>query len=126
MKLDSIHVLTDENISPKVVKCLRERGLDVLDVKEERWYGKEDQEILDMALQGQRFVLTHDSDFGTLAINEGRPFYGILYLRLNDLKPDKVARVCQQLFSQGLDIFPGTILVIEETRIRIRHPLHKG
>lgn len=126
MKIDSIHVLTDENISPKAVKCHRDQGLDVLDVKEERWYGKEDQEILDIALHGQRFVLTHDSDFGTLAINEGKPFYGILYLRLNDLKPDKVARVCQQIFSQDLDIFPGTILVIEENRIRIRHPLHKG
>jgi len=31
---------------------LRDQGLDVLDVKEERWYGKEDQEILDMALKG--------------------------------------------------------------------------
>ncbi len=29
-----------------------------------------------MALRGHRFVLTHDSDFGTTAINEGRPFYG--------------------------------------------------
>ncbi|WP_161626583.1 DUF5615 family PIN-like protein [Desulfatiglans anilini] len=55
---------------------MRDQGLDVLDVKEERWYGKEDQEILDMALRGHRFVLTHDSDFGTTAINEGRPFYG--------------------------------------------------
>ena len=40
MKIDSLHVLTDENISPKVVKCLRDQGLDVLDVKEERWYGE--------------------------------------------------------------------------------------
>jgi len=126
MKLDSIQILTDENISPKVVKCLRDQGLDVLDVKEERWYGKEDQEILDMALRGHRFVLTHDSDFGTMAINEGRPFYGILYLRLNDLKPEQVARVCRQLFRQDLDILPGAILVIEETRIRIRHPVENG
>jgi predicted nuclease of predicted toxin-antitoxin system len=78
MKLESIQIFTDENISPKVVKCLRDQGLDVLDVKEEHWYGKEDQEILDIAFREHRFVLTHDSDFGTLAINEGRPFYGIL------------------------------------------------
>jgi len=122
MKLDSIHILTDENISPKVVECLRDQGLDVLDVKEERWYGKEDQEILDMALKGHRFVLTHDSDFGTMAIHEGRPFYGSLYLRFNDLKPDQVARVCRHVFRQDLAILPGAILVIEETRIRIRHP----
>ena len=45
MKLQSIKILTDENISPKVVSALRSLGLDVLDVKEQRWYGKEDEEL---------------------------------------------------------------------------------
>lgn len=125
MKLESIRLLTDENISPKVVKSLRDQGLDVLDVKEEGWYGKEDQELLDIAFENHRFVLTHDSDFGTLAMNEGRPCYGLLYLRLADLKPDNVARICQRLFSRDLDVYSGTILVIEETRIRIRHSSHE-
>lgn len=35
MKLKSIQILTDENISPKLVKNLRDQGLDVLDIKEE-------------------------------------------------------------------------------------------
>jgi len=117
-----IKILADENISPKVVNALRVLGIDVLDIKEQRWYGKEDQELMDIASRDQRFVLTHDSDFGTLAINEGEPFYGILYLRLRDLKPTSVIRVCRQVFRQDLDISPGTILVIEESRIRIRHP----
>jgi predicted nuclease of predicted toxin-antitoxin system len=120
MKLKSIQILTDENISPKVVKSLRDQGLDVLDIKEEGWYGKEDQEILDIAFREKRFILSHDSDFGTLAINEGKRFFGILYLRLNDLKPENVVRVCTKLFGQDVDIFPGAIVVIEETRIRMR------
>jgi predicted nuclease of predicted toxin-antitoxin system len=125
MKLESIRLLTDENISPKVLKSLRDQGLDVLDVKEEGWCGKEDQELLDIAFENHRFVLTHDSDFGTLAMNEGRPCYGLLYLWLADLKPDNVARICQRLFSRDLDVYSGTILVIEETRIRIRHSSHE-
>jgi predicted nuclease of predicted toxin-antitoxin system len=120
MKLKSIQILTDENISPKVVKSLRDQGLDVLDIKEEGWYGKEDKDILDIAFREKRFILSHDSDFGTLAINEEKRFFGILYLRLNDLKPENVARVCIKLFGQDLDIFPGAIVVIEETRIRMR------
>jgi len=119
MKLKSIQILTDENISP-IVKSFRDQGLDVLDIKEEGWYGKEDQEILDIAFREKRFILSHDSDFGTLAINEGKRFFGILYLRLNDLKPENVARVCTKLFGQDVDIFPGGIVVIEETRIRMR------
>jgi predicted nuclease of predicted toxin-antitoxin system len=65
MKLQDIKILTDENISPKVVMSLRQSGYDVLDTKEQRWWGKEDQDLLNIAYQEQRFLLTHDSDFGT-------------------------------------------------------------
>ncbi len=125
MKFQDIKILTDENISPKVVKFLRNFGLDVLDVKEQHWYGKEDEALLNIAYREQRFVLTHDSDFGTLAVNEGKPYYGILYLRLKNLKPTNVIRLCERVFHKDLDVSPGTILVIEETRIRIRHPLYE-
>ena len=123
MKLDSIRVLADENISPKVVNALRLLKIDVL--KEQGWYGKEDQELMDIAFREQRFVFTHDSDFGTLAINEGKPFYGILYLRIKNLKPSNIIQVVRRVFHQNLDIYPGTILVIEEDKIRIRHFLVK-
>jgi predicted nuclease of predicted toxin-antitoxin system len=65
--------------------------------------------------------ITHDSDFGTLAINQGEPCYGIFYLRLKNLKAVNVICTCENLFQKDLDIFPHTIWVIEETRIRIRH-----
>ena len=85
MKLREIRILTDENISPRVIDFLKDQGIDVLDTKEQKWYGKEDEELLEIAYQEQRFVLTHDSDFGTLAINEGKRNYGIIYLRLRNL-----------------------------------------
>lgn len=50
MNLNLTRFLTDENISPKVVKFLREKGADVLDVKGLGWKGKTDKEILDKAL----------------------------------------------------------------------------
>lgn len=45
MKFYEIRIFTDENISPKVVRFLRERGIDVIDTKEQNWYGKEDEDI---------------------------------------------------------------------------------
>jgi len=123
MKLDSIRILADENISPKVVNALRRLKIDVLDVKEQGWYGKEDQELMNIAFRDQRFVLTHDSDFGTLAVNEGKSFYGILYLRIKNLKPSNIIQVVRRVFGQNLDISPGTILVIEEDKLRVRHLL---
>mgnify|MGYP001054875797 CR=1 FL=1 len=121
MKLHDIKILTDENISPKVVAFLRQYGIDTLDTKEQNWHGQNDEDLMSTAYQDKRFVLTHDSDFGTLAINERKPCYGILYLRVNNLNPGNVIRVCENVFRKDIDVFPGTILVIEDTRIRIRH-----
>lgn len=84
-------------------------------------HGKTDEAILNIAFKEQRFVLTHDSDFGTLAINEGKEYYGILYIRLRNIKPVDVARVCETVLQLDIDVFPDTIVVIEETKIRIRH-----
>ncbi|QQO54401.1 MAG: DUF5615 family PIN-like protein [Thiohalocapsa sp. PB-PSB1] len=119
MKLSQACFLTDENIS-KVVAHLRRIGLDVLDTKEQRWQGVEDEELLNRAYQEKRYVLTHDSDFGTLAINQGKPCYGILYLRLNNLKSSNVIKACENLFQRDIEIHPYTIWVIEDARIRIR------
>lgn len=121
MKIDEIKILADENISPKVVKYLRELEYDIIDIKEKQWFGKEDEEILNIAFQENRFVLTHDSDFGTLAVNEGKDCYGVLYIRLKNLKHDNVIRVCEAVFQMDIEVIPGTIIVIEESKIRIRY-----
>ncbi len=121
MKLNQVALLTDENISPKVVAHLRHMGLDILDTKEQLWHGTEDEELLSRAYRQDRYILTHDSDFGTLAINQGKPCYGILYLRLKNVSSVNVIRVCENLFRRNMEIHPHTIWVIEESRIRIRY-----
>lgn len=120
MIFQKIKILSDENISPKVVTFLRENGLDILDVKEQGWLGKEDHELLNNAYRSKRFVLTHDSDFGTLAIHEGKNFHGIIYIRLKNCHPHNVIKMCHQLLDLKTDLTPGTLIVVEELRLRIR------
>jgi len=120
MIYQTIKVLTDENISPKVVTFLRSQGIDVLDTKEQSWFGKQDEELLEIAYKEKRFILTHDSDFGTLSIHEGRRCYGIIYIRVKYLHPQNVIRVCEQLLKLKIELKPGTIIVVEEARLRIR------
>ncbi len=43
--------------------------------------GMADVEVLRVAHALMRVVVTHDADFGTLAVREGAPFIGIIYLR---------------------------------------------
>jgi predicted nuclease of predicted toxin-antitoxin system len=73
--------LTDENIHAEVVAHLRGRGLDVLDVRERGWQGRSDDELLEEAYREGRIVLTHDGDFGTLALLGRRPVVGIVRVR---------------------------------------------
>ncbi|MCE2396952.1 DUF5615 family PIN-like protein [Candidatus Poribacteria bacterium] len=54
MKFHQLRVLTDENVSPKVVAFLRNHGLDVLDTKEQKWHGKSDDELLEIAYHDNR------------------------------------------------------------------------
>ena len=120
MKLHQVRILADENISPKVVAFLRSQGIDVVDTKERGWQGKSDEELLETAYQENRWVLTHDSDFGSLAIHEDKPYWGVVFLRPRDLKPDNVVRVCNRLLQQDVDVSQPTMVVVEEARIRIR------
>ena len=120
MKISSLKLLTDENVSPRIVSFLRKKGIDVVDVKERGWHGNEDKYLMEIANKGKRFILTHDTDFGTLAINEGVPCYGIIYMRLRNLKVSNVINILEKLLMVDKDIPEGSVIVVEDTRLRIR------
>ena len=112
--------LTDENISPRVVAFLRERGDDVLDVKEHGWQGKSDVFLLRKAWKAQRVILTHDRDFGTLAIDQHEPCYGVLYLRLRDQRAPSAIAALDRFFGAKISIRSGMLIVIQESQARVR------
>ena len=59
-------LIADVNIASQVVQFLREQDVDVMSACEMGWGSYEDEDILAAAHAMNRFVLTHDSDFGTL------------------------------------------------------------
>jgi len=85
-----------------------------------RWHGKSDDELLEIAYQEKCWVLTHDADFGTLAIHEGKPYFGIIFLRVRNLQSHNVIRVCNGLLHHDMDFSQQSLVVVEEVRIRIR------
>ncbi len=112
--------MTDENVSPRLVILLRERGHDVLDVKEEGWHGRDDAFLLRKAAKARRLIISHDRDFGKLAINQRQPCYGVIYLRLRDQRSPNVIRVMQEFLDRDLDIRASTLIVLRESQARIR------
>jgi len=118
--LSAPKILADENVSPKVVSYLRGKGLDVIDTKEENWQGQEDEFLLEKAYIKNRFILTHDSDFGTLAINKRKKYYGIIYLKLKNMKPSNVIKVIEKFFLLDIEFSYGTLIVIDKAKVRVR------
>jgi len=116
-------LLVDENVSPRVVAFLRQNKIDVVDVKEMNWHGRTDDFLLQKAFEDHRFILTHDADFGTLAVKEEKPCFGILFLRLKSPGAMNVIRTLEKLLTLEPDLKPGSLIVIDETRFRIRRPV---
>lgn len=119
-------LLTDENVHPRVVEGLQERGLDVITVVEEGLAGASDLALLRRARQDGRVVLTHDSDFGTLATRQGEAFSGIVYLRPGHIDPRFVLDVLDAIAALDLDLgFPFILIAARrgsDIKIRVRTP----
>ena len=124
MRLRDFAILTDENIHPEVVRLLRERGHDLLDVKESGLVGSSDLVILRRAYSEHRVVLTHDSDFGRLAVAGLEPVVGIIYLRPGHIEPAFTLGTLNALFGRIDEIATPFMVVAErgagQVKIRLR------
>lgn len=119
MRLASARWLTDENVDAEVVAHLRGRSLDVLDVKEQGWYGRADDELLEEAYRQGRIVLSHDGDFGTLALLGGRPVAGIVRVRPGHARAHVTIGALDRLLALDLDPTPPFLIVVQGGLVRV-------
>ncbi|NUM48539.1 MAG: DUF5615 family PIN-like protein [Anaerolineales bacterium] len=124
MKPLDFPLLADENIHPEVIVYLRESGYDIVSVSERGLSGQSDDAILNIAFQDRRIILTHDSDFGRLAILQDLPFVGIIYLRPGHIQASFTIKTIEVIQKQALSVQEKFILVAERTgnsvKIRLR------
>jgi predicted nuclease of predicted toxin-antitoxin system len=121
VKIQDFALLADENIHPDVVAFLRSAGRDVLYAKE-NLVGSSDSTLLHLALTENRVVVTHDKDFGALAIARREPLVGIVFLRPGHINPHFTLETIEVLFQASLDVSPPFIVVAkrQENTIKIR------
>jgi predicted nuclease of predicted toxin-antitoxin system len=116
-------LLADENVHPDVIVFLREAGLDVESVSEQGSFGLPDTQVLQQAIEAGSVVLTHDSDFGGLALFGGK-FVGIIYLRPGHIRADFTIKTLEAIRDSAPEVTPPFILVAERTgdtvKIRVR------
>jgi predicted nuclease of predicted toxin-antitoxin system len=109
----------DENCPRSLVVRLRERGHDVVWIREVA-PGAPDEAVLLRARSEDRVLLTFDKDFGEIAFRVGLPpTSGAILLRISLPAGDAVATTV----ADALDAHPGwkgAFSVVEDSRVRRR------
>ena len=126
MKPLEFPLLADENIHPQVVEHLRTAGRDVQTLYDAGLLGATDVVVLQHAHRHGRVVVTHDSDFGTLAVQAGEPYVGLVYLRPGHILPAFVIAMIDAIDRAAAHVETPFILVAERradsVRVRLRSP----
>ncbi len=94
----------------------------MLDVAEEGLFGTTDVDLLRRAVSEDRVVVTHDRDFGTLAILAGEQVVGIVYLRPGHIDPNFTIETIEAALKQEHALLPPFILVVQrkDSHVRMR------
>jgi predicted nuclease of predicted toxin-antitoxin system len=117
--------LTDENIHPLIVQFLRQAGCEIEDVFTWGLRKAADQVILNHALNDSRIVLTHDRDFGRLAILGRQPLHGIVFLRPGHIDPQFTIATLRAIDAQDFDFSPSFILVARRRGAHVQMRLRR-
>jgi len=81
LRLRDCHLLADQNLHVGVVAWLRAEGFDVLSTRDVGLGRATDTLLIDISLAQQRVIVTHDLDFGELAVRTRRSVHGVILLR---------------------------------------------
>jgi predicted nuclease of predicted toxin-antitoxin system len=112
-------LVADENVPRAVVDRLRTDGHAIVAISEIA-AGMSDTAVM-AASNARAFVLvTHDRDFGELAIARGLPFVGVVLLETERLSPSAQVERVSACLASAATVWTGHFTVIEPARIRQR------
>lgn len=115
-----MRLLANENFPKASVIALRENGYNVLSIGEDN-PSIQDHEVIAIAIEEERLILTFDRDYGELVFKKGlKPPQGIIYLRIESFTPAKPAEIIHQLVISKKFDFYRYLTVVDNNFVRQR------
>lgn len=112
--------LADENIPLQSIRLLRQSDFDIVAIGTDH-PGVTDRDVLNIAIQEERTILTFDRDYGELIFKyDYKPDQGLIYFRIFGFEPEEPARVLLRILKLRNLKFKRRITVIEGNTIRQR------
>ena len=113
--------LADMGVSMRVVEWLRANGHDAIHLREDKLERLPNGEIFAKAKCEKRIVLTFDLDFGEIVALSHGALAPVIVFRLHNTRVAHViSRLAAVLDHCGAGLEAPSIIVVEETRHRIR------
>ncbi len=113
-------LLANENFSYKSIYYLKEKGYDVLSIGMDN-PGITDSEIMTIAINEERTIITFDRDYGELIFHHNyKPKKGVIYLRLDKYQPQEPGVIIEEIVNnKEIDLTPA-LTVVDKNGIRQR------
>lgn len=113
--------LADMGVARRIVEWLRSDGHDAVHLRDEQLHRLPNGEIFEKAEAERRIILTFDLDFGEIvALSGGRSVSVILFRLHNTRTPHVMDRLKKVLQESAQALEEGAVIVVEESRHRIR------
>lgn len=111
--------LIDLNVGEAVANALRQTGHDVLYVGDDN-PRVSDIDMLRLAVQEQRIIITMDTDFGELVYHSGEPHAGVLLLRMPGAGAGAKVSTVEEIVNRYGSQLPHHFSVYRNGQLRVR------
>ena len=117
-----MRLLVDEALQDPVAHRLAKAGHDVTHIRLLGLAGHTDEDVMALAVDEDRILVTTDTDFGTILALTGAAGPNVLLLRgVGDSVSERVNALLNVLPRIEYELSQGAVVAIEEDRYRVRY-----